>query len=186
MTNSKKTVSASAFGAPRAVWPLERVEDLCAFYGDPRGPAGEVDRLWEAKNLVLWAPPFPMFYSDGRHTPLPHLRIHRKCLPAFEAAFKDVLATLGHDYIVEKRLNISGGAFCYRVERGGTRLSVHSWACAIDMDPGHNPFPHRWIPNSGFIDLRFAEIMMRHGFDWRGNLERRDIDPMHFQLCRHL
>jgi hypothetical protein len=169
--------------SPQSPWPHEDVAALNAFYGDPRGPNGKENPSWAAKNLVSWAPPYPIFYSDGQRTPLRHLRIHRKCVGAFDAAFKDVLATLGADYIHTHNLNVSGGAFCYRVERGGSRLSVHSWGCAIDMDPGHNPFPHVWVPNKGFIDTRFAEILEAHGFCWRG--ARGDIDPMHFQLCQH-
>lgn len=165
------------------LWPHESVLTLNAFYGDPRGGNGNSSAHWENENLVRWVPPYPMFYSDGRHTPMEHLRIHRKCVPAFDAAFKDVLDQLGHDYILEKRLNITGGTFCYRLERGGSRLSVHSWGCAIDMDPVHNPFPHHWMAARGMIDLKFAQLMEKHGFCWRGL--NGDDDPMHFQLCHH-
>ncbi len=164
-------------------WPHEDVRALNEFYGDPRGSNGEASSVWQSANLAPWAPPYPMFYSDGKRSPLLHLRVHRKCLSTFDAAFKDALETLGHDYIVAHRLDISGGTFCYRLERGGSRLSVHSWGCAIDMDPAHNPFPHQWADGRGMIDKRFAEILIKHGFDWRG--ASRDIDPMHFQLCAH-
>ena len=166
-------------------WPLEQVAALNAFYGDPRGYGGEGNPKWESENLVRWTPPYPMFYSDGKRTHLPTLRVHRKCLDTFDAAFKEVLSALGHDYIIEKRLDISGGTYCYRLERGGSRLSVHSWGCAIDMDPGHNPFPHQWA-GGNFLDKKFADILIKHGFDWRG--ANRDIDPMHFNwptITRH-
>lgn len=162
-------------------WPHEDVAALNAFYGDPRGGA-EGSPFWQSMNLVRWAPPFPIFYSDELHEQLPHLRVHKKCVATFDAAFKDVLASLGHDYIVAHRLNISGGTYCYRVERGGSRLSVHSWGCAIDMDPGHNPFPSHWR-GPPQIDAKFAAILQKHGFCWRGAYG--DIDPMHFQLCQH-
>jgi hypothetical protein len=164
-------------------WPHEDNAALNAFYGNPRGNhADEASAGWEAANLIRWVPVFPMFYSDGEHTPLKTMRIHKKCFNAFEAAFKDVLATLGHDYIVAHRLNISGGTYCFRLQRGGSRLSVHAWGCAIDMDPGHNPFPHKWT-GGAMIDAKFADILTRHGFCWRG--AHGDDDPMHFQLCRH-
>ena len=156
---------------------------MIAFYGDPRGEYGEASSEWQAANLVAWSPPYPIFYSDGKRTPLKHLRVHKKCVTTFSSAFNDVIESLGHDYVVAHRLDISGGSFCYRVERGGSRLSVHSWGCAIDMDPGHNPFPHQWVDGRGMIDKKFAEILMKHGFDWRG--DKRDVDPMHFQLCNH-
>ena len=168
--------------APAPVrWPHEDVGSLNAFYGDPRGADGMPSAKWEAENLMHWTPPYPMFYSDGKRTPLLHLRCHKKAIDAFASAFSDVLQTLGHDHIVANRLDISGGLYCYRLERGGSRLSVHSWACAIDMDPGHNPFPHAWAANRGMIDPPFAAILEKHGFWWRGR--SGDIDPMHFQLC---
>jgi hypothetical protein len=163
------------------MWPPEKIPDLNLFYGDPRGANGTPNLSWESRNLTFWEPPYPMFYSDGKMTPLRHLRVHNKCVGTFDAAFKDVLATLGLNYIKEFRLDISGGTYCYRLERGGSRLSVHSWGCAIDMDPGHNPFPTQWKP--GMIDYKFVEIMLKHGFCWRG--AGHDIDPMHFQLCQH-
>ena len=164
-------------------WPRETVAALNAFYGDPRGHGGEASSSWSALNLVMWIPPYPIFYSDEDRTPLHHLRVHKKCIATFDAAFKDVLGSLGHEYIKTHRLDVSGGTFCYRVQRGGSRLSVHSWGCAIDMDPGRNPFPHRWEADRGMIDLQFARILQKHGFDWRGSAG--DNDPMHFQLCQH-
>jgi hypothetical protein len=159
-------------------WPHEDVASLNAFYGDPRGPNGKENPTWAAKNLVSWAPPYPMFYSDGQRTPLRHLRFHKKCVEAFDAAFKDVLATLGQAYISAHRLDISGGSYCYRVERGGSRLSVHSWGAAIDMDPNHNPFPAKWTGGQ-MIDIKFADILRKHGLCWRG--QNGDVDAMHFQ-----
>jgi hypothetical protein len=162
-------------------WPHEDIPALNAFYGDPRGSNGQASSLWEEANLVLWEPPYPMFYSDGKMTPMHHIRIHKKCLSTFDMAFRSVLVTMGYDKIKQLRLDITGGAYCYRLERGGSRLSVHSWGCAIDMDPGHNPFPTHWKP--GMIDRGFADIMTTHGFCWRG--VDGDIDPMHFQLAHH-
>jgi hypothetical protein len=51
------------------------------------------------------------------------------------------------------------------------------------MDPQHNPFPRRWAPNKSMIDAQFSSLLMKHGFAWRG--AGGDIDPMHFQLCKH-
>jgi hypothetical protein len=162
-------------------WPHEDTQSLDACYGDPRGRDGEASPRWILDNLILWRPPYPLFYSDGKKTPLTHLRLHKKCADTFTAAFSDVFKTLSADYIAKNRLDITGGAFCYRLQRGGSRLSVHSWGCAIDMDPAHNPFPHKWVAGQGMIDARFAQIMQAHGFTWRG--ANFDNDPMHFQLC---
>lgn len=163
------------------MWPHEDVSSLNEFYGDPRGPNGQANPHWEAANLVPWTPPYPLFYSDGNHTPMRHLRVHAKALGTFNAAFSDVLNHFGLAAIQKLRLDTTGGTYCYRVERGGSRLSVHSWGCAIDMDPGHNPFPHPWQPGRGMIDPDFARILQLRGFTWRGRVG--DDDPMHFQLA---
>jgi len=152
----------------QAKWPHQDASALNIFYGDPLGTGGEANPKWEAGNIGYWKPPYPK-----------GLRIHRRCHQAFTDAFTDALQTLGHDYIMANRLDISGGAYNYRVERGGSRLSVHAWGCAIDMDPAHNPFPARW--RKGMIDPKFCEILEKHGFTWRGR--NADIDPMHFQLA---
>lgn len=164
---------------PAHQWPHQDTAALNAFYGDPRGNNGMANPQWEAENLVHWVPPYEMYYSGNPGVPMSHLLVHKKCLDTFNAAFKEVLDTLGMDYIKANRLNITGGTNCYRLERGGSNLSVHSWGCAIDMDPQHNPFPHVW--DMKMISLKFAGILQKHGFTWRG--AGGDIDPMHFQLC---
>jgi hypothetical protein len=157
-------------------WPHQDEKSLNEFYGDNWGPHGPGDAHWESANLVDWFPPYPMYYAGKR---LSRLKVHKKCLATFDAAFKDVLSTLGLPYIIVHHLDQTGGAYCPRTERGGTKLSVHSWGCAIDMDPARNPFPHDWVP--GMIDKKFAEILQKHGFTWRG--ANGDVDPMHFQLA---
>lgn len=160
------------------IWPHEDNAALNAFYGVNWGPRGPGSAKWESENLVNWVPPYPMFY-DGKQ--LDHLHVHRKCLATFEAAFIDVLNQLGLDYIKAKHLDRTGGIYAPRLQRGGSRLSVHTWACAIDMDPARNPYPAHWTPGKGMIDEKFVKILQRFGFTWRGR--DGDNDPMHFQLA---
>lgn len=166
----------------KKMYPRETVDELIKFYGDPRGRNGKESPKWFAANLVRWMPPYPMYYSDGKRTPFTKgLWVHKKCLGSFNDAFAEVLKEFGHQKIEELRLNISGGVFSYRVQRNGTRLSIHSWACAIDMDPARNPFPAKWKPNKGMLDLDFVAILEKHGFWWRGR--DGDTDPMHLQCA---
>ena len=162
-----------------AGFPHQDTASLNEFYGDPRGRNGNASPKWYSANMVKWVPPYQIYYSDGKKTPFKFLMVHQKCLQTFQTAYTDVLKHIGQEQISKLRLDISGGAFCYRLERGGSSLSVHSWGCAIDMDPAHNPFPHKW--KQGGIDPTFCQIMESHGFWWRG--ENNDIDPMHFQCC---
>jgi hypothetical protein len=164
------------------LWPHEDVASLNEFYGDPRGHSGHVNPEWEAANIVEIIPPYKMLYSGGGE--MHHLRVHKKCAGTFMSVLEGIKAHYGTQEAIEAvRMHLTGGADCYRTERGGSRLSVHSWACAIDIDPQHNPYPHEWHPGKGMIPIEVIAIFKAAGFCWRG--EGHDIDPMHFQLCQH-
>lgn len=165
------------------IFPKEDEVALDGFFGNPRGKNGKVSISWFRDNIVKWTPPYPFFYSDGKQL-LKHLLVHKKCLPYFQAAFLGVLHHFGHQEIEEKRLNICGGTFNYRLMRGSHKLSTHGYGIAIDMDPQHNPYHHTWKEEGG-IDKAFINILETHGFYWRGH--NGDIDPMHFQCAyRHV
>ena len=163
----------------KELFPHEDTMNLNKFFGDPRGKNGEVSKAWFSENLVKWVPPYPLFYSDGKRTPLKTLYLHKKVVDVYSAAYTEVLQHFGAAHIKEFHLDVSGGAFCYRPMRNGTRLSVHSWGIAIDMDPARNPFPARW--KEGMLNREFADILMKHGIWWRGI--PGDNDPMHFQAA---
>jgi D-alanyl-D-alanine carboxypeptidase len=162
----------------KKLFPHQDLDSLNKFYGDPRGRNGTYSPSWYKENIVRWIPPYQMYYSVD-HSKFSHMMVHKKCLSVFQAAYTDVFKHFGQQKITQLRLDISGGSYCYRLERGGSDLSVHSWGCAIDMDPVHNPFPQPW--KKGGIDPTFCQIMESHGFWWRG--ENGDVDPMHFQCC---
>lgn len=160
-------------------WPHEDIVALNAFYGDPRGHSGHPSPAWEQANLVWITPPYRMEYSGGGQ--MKRLRVHKKCADAFMAALQGIKDHYGSQEAIEvARMHLTGGTYVYRLQRGGSRLSVHSWGCAIDMDPQHNPFPHKW--RKGMLPVEAALIFERAGFTWRGR--NGDIDPMHFQLAR--
>lgn len=159
-------------------FPHEDGESLDKFYGNPRGRNGRASPSWEKANLVKWTPPYPLFYSE-HHAPLHTLLVHKLCVPTFDLAFKQVLGHFGAEGVKRNRLDICGGTYNFRPMRGGSRLSAHAYGIAIDMDPDHNPFPHRWITDG--LNMDFVNIMMESGFWWRGY--HGDIDPMHFQCA---
>lgn len=163
----------------KELFPHEDLVNLNKFYGDPRGRNGQVNKKWFAENVTKWTPPYPLFYSDGKRTPLKTLYLHKKVIDVFTAAFTEVKNNFTPAEINECRLNISGGTYNYRLQRNGTSLSVHSWAIAIDMDPARNPFPARW--HEGMINHEFAMILEKNGIWWRGR--PGDNDPMHFQAA---
>jgi hypothetical protein len=165
--------------ACKKLFPHEDIVSLIKFYGDPRGSNGQVSRKWYAENIVKWTPPYKIYYSDGKRTPLKTLLLHKKVVPVYTAAYTEVAKEFSPQEIDALRLNISGGTFNYRVVRGGNRLSTHAFGIAIDMDPARNPYPKKW--KEGMINREFCDILMKHGLWWRGL--NGDVDAMHFQAA---
>lgn len=163
----------------KEIFPHEDIVNLIKFFGDPRGSNGQVSRKWYAENIVKWEPPYKLFYSDGKRTPLKTLLLHKKVVPVFTSAYTEVMNTFSPQEIKDLRLDISGGTYNYRVVRGGNRLSTHAFGIAIDMDPARNPYPKVW--KEGMINREFCNILMRHGIWWRGY--KGDVDAMHFQCA---
>lgn len=163
----------------KELFPHEDPINLNKFYGDPRGSNGQVSRKWYAENIVKWTPPYSLFYSDGKKTPLRTLLLHKKVVSVYTAAFTEVKNNFTPQEIKENHLDICAGTFNYRPMRGGSRLSVHSWGIAIDIDPARNPFPSTW--REGMLNHEFADILEKHGLWWRGR--KGDNDPMHFQAA---
>ena len=73
------------------------------------------------------------------------------------------------------------GSFCIRAMKGGRSLSVHSWALALDLNAGTNPFK----PDGRLItdfSPEFVACFYEAGFEW-GGAWRCPKDAMHFQLA---
>lgn len=91
----------------------------------------------------------------------------------------------------------NSSCFNYRKIAGTSRLSVHSYGMAIDINPVQNPFiteDKKILPKEGedFLDrtnLRpgmvepIVPIFEKHGFEWGGNWSS-PIDYHHFQIPR--
>ncbi len=163
-------------------WPHEsNVRDLDDFFGDPHGANGHASAEWIAANVVPLVPPYDMKFSWGPK--VGHLLFHKKCRDAFGEALLEIKKLYGSQADIEAhRMHLTGGSFMYRLMRGSsTKMSIHSWAAAIDIDPQHNPFPARWRP--GFIPAEAAACFQKCSLIWRG--ANGDDDPMHFQAVEH-
>jgi len=160
-------------------WPNERA---CAmFYGDPSGSNGSANPKWEAANIVDLVPPYDMQFSWGPKCA--RLRFHRKCRDAFGEALLEVKKLYGTQRNIEAyRMHLTGGSFMFRLMRGsGSRLSVHAYGAALDIDPQHNPFPHTWRPFPTGMPREAAACFEKVGLIWRG--ANGDVDAMHFQAA---
>lgn len=67
------------------------------------------------------------------------------------------------------------GCFNIRTIKGSDKMSLHSWAIAVDLNAFENQLGSIPRLSDGFV-LCFTQ----NGFDWGGKFSR--LDGMHFQL----
>lgn len=157
-------------------WPLQK--DCDRFYGNPRGANGKPSAKWESENLVSIRPPYRMTYAGK---PITGIRVHKKCAESLKRVLARIWEAAGKDQATVDRWGVSiyGGAYNYRLMRGGNSLSMHSWGCAIDLDPARNGLgdqtPH--FANVPEVLAAFAA----EGWEWGGDWSRRD--GMHWQAA---
>lgn len=159
-------------------WPKQA--DCDKFYGNPRGadPSGP-SAAWELENLTYIVPPYKMFY-DKR--PVSRLRVHKKCGAALSEALNNILkAANGDQKLIDHwGASVYGGGYLYRLKRSGTTLSMHSYGCAIDLDPANNGFrdPTPRLAQFPQVVKAFKDVGAVWGGDWKNN-----TDGMHFQFA---
>jgi hypothetical protein len=166
-------------------WPLQR--ECEAFYGRPDGDNnGEPDRAWEDANLQRIVPPWKMYLAWDVAKPVANFRIHRLCVPSLASILGTIWAHAGcsQNKIEEMRLHLFGGAYNYRTMRGSNRLSMHSYGCAIDLDPENNPMGKAWNPDLGMLPMSVVQAFEAEGWSFGGRWQRPDA--MHFQAARVL
>lgn len=145
---------------------------LTAKYGKPN-PTGE-------GYIIQIDLPYPMYYEGKKVT---RMSCHRMLKQNFLNVFNDILAHYGLAEIHRLQIDDFGGCFNYRVMRGGSELSVHSWGCAIDLDPDRNQLKET-SKTARFARPEYKkmlDIFYEHGFESLGR--EKNYDWMHFQIA---
>lgn len=157
-----------------ATWPKDTMAAKIAFYGDPRGPHG-VNESWFSNNVVRVVPPFKMTYAGK---PIASIAFHKKCAPALTAALQAIWEACGRDQKKIDACGLSeyGGSFNYRLIRGSSAISNHSFAIAIDIAPSENALGVKKGKMPAFAVKAFKD----QGFRWGGDYSGRK-DWMHFE-----
>ena len=167
------SISSSQIRGPATVptWPKQSAMD--AFYG-PKG-TGQV-------NLVL---PYPMRLAWDLSSLVSRISCHGKVRESLERIFARTLDHYGLAEIQRLRLDLFGGCLNVRRMRGSaTAWSIHSWGCAVDIDPDHNQLRmHRAQATLDAPDYdAFWSFVYDDGAIGLGR--ERDYDWMHFQFAR--
>jgi hypothetical protein len=160
---------------PMSVASLPKQSDILAYrsvYGDPRSKRNSavVSPTWYGGNMVRVIPPFRMTYAGQR---IPGLMFHKAAAPHFD----------------HWGVSITGGSFNYRLMRGLNTLSMHSFGCALDLDPARNGLGDATPRFKEFPEVMkaFKASGLCWGGDWDGDgssADQRRHDGMHLQATR--
>lgn len=164
-------------------WPHQN--EVERFYGKHKlGSDGLPTSAWESSNLTTASTPFPFRLSWDTKETVRKFRCHRLVRPSIETILEEIWELYGKDLnaIRESRVDLFGGCYNFRRMRGGSRLSMHSWGAAIDIDPDRNPLGKPYKESSGMMPMKVVEIFERHGWEWGGRWGNR-ADCQHFQAA---
>lgn len=157
-------------GHPVGFFPRER--DCLTYYGPP------------GENHIKMMLPYPMRLAWDKSVTIRTIAINAKCAKSANRALTSALSYYGGEKIRQLGLDLYGGCYANRPKRGASTLSMHAYACAIDIDPEHNQL--RWGRDKArmaqpeyqpFIDAWEAE-------GWVSLGRSRNYDWMHFQAAR--
>lgn len=136
------------------------------------------------KGYLVWLDlPYSMYLNWQTKTRVKRIQCHKLVHDRLKAVFQEILDTYGIDEIKKLQLDDYGGCFNYRLMRGGTKLSTHSWGIAIDLDPDRNLL-HETSKTARFARpeyKQFIDIWYKHGFESLGR--EKNFDWMHFQTA---
>lgn len=158
--------------------PLTDAQVLAAF-GDPGPyirPDGSIDDAWATAQLATITLPGPLPLSWNRGTAITRLRVHRRLAACFAAA----LAAVHANPAAWGSIGDTGGAFCWRPQRGAgvKKLSRHCWGIALDLDVADNT-----MGGAGRMHPAVVAAFAGQGFEWGGRWRGARRDPMHFEFA---
>lgn len=144
------------------------------YYGTPN-PTGK-------GYLVTIDLPFPMIPSWDKRQTVTKIQCHKLIAHKLQKALSDILCHYGLGEIKRLGINVYGGCFNYRLMRGGTEPSKHSWGIAIDLDPERNSL-HATSATAQFAKPEYKamiDIFYLNGFISLGR--EKNYDWMHFEI----
>lgn len=155
-------------------WPRQDYDSMVKFYG----PVG--------KNTVLLQVPkdYPLVLAWDTKQKMSRFSVHEKIHDATKRVLERALDHYGPEGLKAIGAHLFGGSLNVRKMRGGTAWSIHSWAAAIDWDPGNNQL--RWTKAKARLAkpdaAMFLDLWAGEGFVSLGRA--RDFDWMHIQAAR--
>lgn len=166
---------------PATHWPLQSdLKGMRVMFGNPDANGdGAPDPSWVAKYLTTITPPYQMFYGL---TAVKRITVNRGCSAALLAALGGILDHYKTENAIrDVGLHNFSGCYNFRAKRGNPNsLSMHAYACAVDLDAAHNAFHAKkyTMPQAA------VEAFAAQGATWGGTFSKASFDPMHMQFSR--
>lgn len=156
----------------------EKYSKLIARYGDPMADHRSFEKEWMVMyNVPMWI--------DTHIPALPNrLYINKDIVHPFEEVMNRLISMQ-----VYKEIKTFDGMFNIRYIRGTkNKLSIHSWALAVDFNAAHNPLgltkEAAKAKNLTPFTTLFDEIWRDAG--WTCGIDFKRADGMHFEYTAHL
>lgn len=156
-------------------------KNVIAFYGNPNGKNGLPSSKWERENLVLVPIPWRTVAAWDTSLVIKSARVHRGCAGSLSRVLNAIWIASGKDQkqIQAWGMHLFGGGYNFRLVRGGSSLSMHSFGCAVDFDPARNGLGDS-TPNFAKIP-QVLKAFKDEGWTWGGEWTR--ADGMHWQAA---
>jgi hypothetical protein len=155
-----------------------------ALYGNPdRDGDWVLDPDFIREQLVVIPLPYQMRLSWSPGAIISRVQCHRLVAESLTAALQEVLEFVGLTELQAREWDRWGGCFEFRKMRGYAARSVHSWGCAVDLNPDCGRFGHR--EDIATYPIAIRDAFRRRGWDWGGAWPQKySADAQHFQACR--
>lgn len=156
----------------------EKYRKLLARYGNPMEKPLDFEHQW----MISWNVPM---WIDTHIPALPNrLYLNKDLIPVIEETFNRIIGLGAY-----KEIKTFDGLFNIRYVRGSkTKLSIHSWGLAIDLNASHNPLgvSKEQARSKGLnpFSTLFDEIWKDTGWTCGSSFQR--CDGMHFEYTHHL
>lgn len=184
----------------RNIWPLQ--DECDRYYGNPRDDFGAgFDRDWYHTSAVMVSVPWN--FTMGNET-IKGITIHKRAAASLDRVIRATwdyyirVCCIGLNYSAggvsdeavfaeaNKLIKLDGtglfsGSAAFRNMRNGTRLSMHSYLAAIDLDANRNA---QGGPGNFKSDHPIVRAFEIEGWIWGGRWGGSTCDPMHFQAAR--
>jgi hypothetical protein len=163
------------------VWPMQATAAMNSYYGTSCGGNGDVDAKWERENIVSFQPTYKMVLAWDQGATVKGIRCHKKVA----TSLLRILARIAHldpEMIHDYGLDQFGGAYNFRMTRGGTHLSCHAWGAAIDLNPAVNAWKRPPGADPRMMPGEVVALFEDEGWTWGGHFSVPDC--MHFQAAR--